>query len=391
MFHNPYVFAGHMWPPNVRVYHIDIKNGRFAFGPESARISPSGAFLTAAARIFGYYEAKFDIVSLLGGRADYQWIYNGINHHHELPARSVLPAHPNVPTHGRLADMTPTIIPSLIDARLHELQDGWSSVHMDVAVFYMGCGQRSQNGPPPADMGNILTTFDMPHDYRLYADSSFRQLRQFMLARESDQVQLDRLSHVLYVTVTSGYYAAVSSEGIPANYRLEAFAYDVMTTLMRGAAYLHLGYSLPSVSFVGCAGQFQYQLTPDAQVDRDATFQMAASPYGAHTHYGYPCMGEIRTFRPVTSEQNPHAISQQRRMAYVFDVTRDLRRHVSINFSYQLSRSHRIEYSTFLSLLFLFFRTTSTRNVSSVPWNVKPVLLPPPSPPRFLDVEGADT
>lgn len=333
-FHNSYIFAGHIWPPEFTVYHLDFKNGRFIFGPSSLRISPTSGFIEAAARVFGHGAPKFHHVAILGGRADYQWIYTPGNHNIELPAHAVLPPHSELPTHGVIGDIKPTTIPVLINFRLREFQTNWSRVNKGLIVSYLGCGQRSQNGRPDPQ-NNILDLTRMPSNFARYSDSSLRNLFEYLRAVEGNQRRLPGMEagKVLYTAVSDNYFSTVSVDGYPANYRLEAFCYEVLFAILRGVGYVHLGSTrLPNMTFPGCAGQFQYQLTLEAQEARNSRFQLAISPYVQHRHYGYQCHGELIHLNPIPTEENPHAVQQARRQAYAMDAARDIRRHVSLDF-----------------------------------------------------------
>lgn len=349
-FHNSYIFAGHIWPPGFSVCHLDIKNGRFIFGPAGSRVSPTAEFITTAARIFGFSTPQFHHVAILGGRADYQWIYNPGNHNIPLPAPAVLPPYPELPTHGVIGNIRPTTIPVLMNFRLREFQASWGSVNKGLVVAYLGTGQRSQNGRPNSQ-ASILDVTRMPSDYDRYSDSSFRNLMEYLRAVEGNQRRQPGLERgkVLYTSVSDNYFGAVATDGVPANYRLEAFCFEILIAVLRGIGYVHLGSTnLPALTIPGCAGQFQYQLSPEAQEARNTPFQMAASPYVNHRHYGLPCHGELIEFQPVPSEQNPHAIQQARREVYALDAARDIRRHVSRDF---------IHFSiNFLNFQFIFLR-----------------------------------
>jgi hypothetical protein len=164
----------------------------------------------------------------------------------------------------------------------------------------------------------------------------------YLRAVESNQRRQPHLDKgkVLYTAVSTLYFSTVSTDGVPANYRLEAFCYEILIAILRGVGYVHLGTSyLPSLTFPGCAGQFQYLLTPEAHEARNVQYQLAVAPYFAHRHYGLPCHGELKEFRPVATEQNPHAIQQARREVYAFDLTQHIRRHVSTIFQIFLNFS----------------------------------------------------
>jgi hypothetical protein len=234
-FHNSYIFAGKIWPSDITVYHLDFKNGRFAFGPAGERVSPNAGFIQAAARIFGHQTPKFKHVAFLGGRADYQWLYNSANHSHPLPATAFLPPHSEVPSRGVIRDMLATTIPVLFNYRFREFQINWSRVCPDLVVSYLGTGQRSQHGPPHPQ-NNILDLNRMPSDFSRYSDSSFRNLFEYLRAVEANQRRQGGLDagKVLYTVVSDLYFDAVSVDGLPANYRLEAFCFEILFAVLRG-------------------------------------------------------------------------------------------------------------------------------------------------------------
>jgi hypothetical protein len=227
-FHNTYVFAGQIWPEKFDVYHIDFKGGRIAFGPATSRFGTNGKFLTACARAFGFVTPCFNVVAVLGGRPDYQWLFDPRNHGIRLPAPEVIPEDPCIPPQGDIGRLNRINIPRLFDARLRELQREWRKVNWQVVLFYLGTGQRSQMTDQSPDAGNIIDAGFMPRNFDLFIDSALRHLRGFMLHQQSIQ-QVLKSHHdqfgpsILYTVVSRNYFSTVTSDGIPANYRFVQF------------------------------------------------------------------------------------------------------------------------------------------------------------------------
>lgn len=361
-FQHPYVFAGHIWPENLAVYHIDFHGGRIAFGPASERISPTAEFINECARIFGFTETCYDVAAVLGGRGDYQWIFNPDNHKIPLPAQDLVPTSTRASNLRILGDLDPLDIPSMLEARLQSLQTEWRKVR-PIVVFYLGVGQRTQHGHLSPISATYLDAGHLPEGSEATLHAAFCHLRNFMLARESLQNLSAGFStgegRILYSTVSDGYFATVGREGVPAPHRVEPFIYEVLFSVLRGLAYLYLGTPyLPTVTFPGCAGQFQVQLRPEAQATRGVPYQMAVSPFFPHTHYGYRCQGEPYTIKPYSEDEDPNGLPAFRRQAYALDPIRDIRRHVNANFNFQFPICFKFLIFSYFNLTpYISFRT----------------------------------